>query len=211
MTYQPETAGEHIKLSKPSDPEVKCMSRRRFLFRTGLFTGLAFIPGVASMLKTGTALASGGRIKVFTFNKGGYEMVDKVVRSEKEWKEILTPAQYRVLRKQGTERAFTGDYWDNKEEGIYRCAGCGNDLFSSKTKFKSGTGWPSFWEPVARENITLREDSSFFTRRTEVLCARCDSHQGHVFDDGPKPTGLRYCINSVSLAFVQTAKIEKSQ
>ncbi|UCF32202.1 MAG: peptide-methionine (R)-S-oxide reductase MsrB [bacterium] len=131
-------------------------------------------------------------------------MVEKVIKTDREWKELLTKDQYYILRKQGTERAFTGKYWDNRERGIYRCAGCANDLFTSETKFKSGTGWPSFYEPIAPENIGLQEDNSFFMRRTEVHCARCDGHLGHVFDDGPPPTGLRYCINGNALDFVKT-------
>ncbi|MBN2719845.1 MAG: peptide-methionine (R)-S-oxide reductase MsrB [Proteobacteria bacterium] len=128
--------------------------------------------------------------------------MERVERSKEEWKEILTPEQFHVLREKGTERAFTGAYWDRKDEGVYRCAGCGIDLFSSAHKFDSGTGWPSFWQPIAPENIETEEDRSLFTVRTEVHCARCGGHLGHVFRDGPRPTGLRYCINSVSLDFV---------
>ena len=125
--------------------------------------------------------------------------MEKIDKSEEEWRKQLTPEQYRVMREKGTERPFTGDYYKTLDKGMYVCAGCGNPLFSSNTKFESGTGWPSFYQPLTSESVRTEEDGSMFLKRTEVLCSRCDAHLGHVFDDGPQPTGDRYCMNSVSL------------
>ncbi len=126
-------------------------------------------------------------------------MSENVKKSDQEWREELSPEEYQILRKKGTERAFTGKYWDEKTEGTYRCRGCGEPLFSSDTKYESGSGWPSFWEPIDPSAVSTEDDRSLFMKRTEVLCASCGGHLGHIFPDGPKPTGRRYCINSASL------------
>ncbi len=126
-------------------------------------------------------------------------MSDKISKTEEEWRQQLTPEEFEVCRNKGTEEPFSGKYWDCKEEGIYRCTGCGTELFSADTKFDSSTGWPSFWAPVSDQGVGAEVDDSLHMRRTEVLCGKCDAHLGHVFPDGPQPTGQRYCINSVSL------------
>ena len=131
-------------------------------------------------------------------------MSEKIVKTETEWEKTLTPEQYHVLREKGTERAFSGEYAESHDEGVFKCAGCGNPLFRAEAKFDSGTGWPSFYEPIAKDAVATETDRKFFMKRTEVLCAKCDGHLGHVFEDGPDPTGLRYCMNSVAM------KLEKN-
>lgn len=126
---------------------------------------------------------------------------EKIKKPDSEWSETLTPMQYHILREKGTERAFTGKYWNHKEDGTYTCAGCGQELFNSDTKFESGSGWPSFWEAIDKSKVMLKDDLSYGMHRIEVLCSCCGGHLGHVFDDGPKATGMRYCINSESLDF----------
>jgi len=157
-----------------------------------------------SLKGTDITLAGGDSVVVSVKNSSGkaeIKKVKKVIKSEEEWKKQLNDGEFFVLRKKGTERAFTGEYWENHEAGIYKCRGCGLELFESETKFESGTGWPSFWAPIAKENVTIGSDNSHGMSRDEVTCTQCGGHLGHVFDDGPRPTGLRYCMNSISMLF----------
>jgi peptide-methionine (R)-S-oxide reductase len=142
---------------------------------------------------------------------GGSPMTNTVTKTDAEWKKILTPEQYRVLREKGTERPFTGEYWNNHDVGVYRCAACNAELFTSETKFDSHCGWPSFFAAKAKQNIRLQPDNSHGMQRTEVLCVRCGGHLGHLFDDGPAPTGMRYCINSVSIKLEKRKKKEEEK
>ncbi len=156
------------------------------------------------------ALAAPATVAIENFSAAGKDLgtirLPKVVKSESDWKKMLQPLQFEVTRHADTEQAFTGIYAESKGDGLYRCVCCDTALYDSKTKFDSGTGWPSFWQPIAEKNIVKQNDNTFMMERTAVACARCDAHLGHVFDDGPKPTGLRFCMNSASLKFVPRAK-----
>jgi peptide-methionine (R)-S-oxide reductase len=187
--------------------KIKGMKMKDGLFFVGLsiiVVVLIFATIAPGLKKTGIIHAQKNRIK----NTEGLSMSEKINKTDEEWKEILSEEEYRVLRKKGTERPFTGEYNEFKENGVFTCAACGSKLFSSETKYNSGSGWPSFWAPIGEGQVKLEEDNSLFMKRTEVLCNRCGGHLGHVFEDGPAPTNLRYCINSISLDF-EKKKTEK--
>jgi peptide-methionine (R)-S-oxide reductase len=192
-----------------SENDSNRMTRRMLMI-----TGGAAVAAVAFKLHKGIEIveAKGNvpkEVKIVKFSDTGQRedlaTLSQVVKTDAEWKQQLSPASFEVTRRAATERPSSGDYWNNHDKGLYRCVCCGTALFSSDTKFESGTGWPSFWEPIAKENVHESNDFSLGMTRTEVLCRLRDSHLGHVFDDGPKPTGLRYCMNSLSIRFVKFA------
>ncbi len=177
------------------------MNRRSVLALLGA-GGASAILAAAAILRPSTNRGQGRFI--VTRDENG--LLNPLPQSESEWKDVLTPEQFYVLRRKGTERAFTGAYWNAKQIGIYLCAACGQQLFSSDHKFDSGTGWPSYWQPIDQASVTTHSDDGFFMQRTEVCCSRCGGHLGHVFDDGPRPTGLRYCINSAAMKLKDQSK-----
>jgi len=208
MTNNPQTQSE---LSEADTTSVKRPDRRAFLITAfGACGAVALVAWRPSFVTAASGVAgTGGTVSIVQFSDAGKPTgkvtVPHLVRSEEEWKQKLSPISFDVTRHAGTERAYSGSTWNNHDHGFYRCICCDNAVFSSETKFESGTGWPSFWQPIAKENIVEIRDMSFGMERTAVSCRECDAHLGHVFDDGPRPTGLRYCMNSAAMRFVKTA------
>ena len=196
-------------------PGKKAMDRRTFLFSSLVsISGFALIMYKGGLFSTSVSAAAKtidkdtGPVTVILFDNSGQKLrsaqVPKVIKTDAEWMKQLTADEFQVTRREGTERAYSGQYWDLHDKGIYRCICCDNALFNSDTKFESGTGWPSFWAPIAKQNVHTSSDDSLGVERTAVSCTQCDAHLGHVFPDGPLPTGLRYCMNSVSLKFIKS-------
>lgn len=191
------------------------LTRRGFIFTGATIGAYGLLIGAQracrfALANNKPAKNDSGPVQIVKFaddgTRMGAETIAKVVKSDADWRHALSSDEFDVTRRADTERAFSGAYYNNHEPGLYRCICCGNALFSSDTKFDSGTGWPSFWAPIAKENVVTKMDLSFGMRRDEVTCTLCDAHLGHVFDDGPKPTGLRYCMNSLALRFLSRAK-----